>query len=189
LVDKGAEYQVYVRGCLDSLHNYAQLVARPPEDYEDVLQEALIRGFQGFDTFDRALPFRAWMLAIIRNTCIDRHRRRRLQPLEESLDDERSAESVDSALYSIPLAPEAVLLRQETVEQVREGIRRLPLLLREVVELRDIEGFSYRTIATIIGRPVGTVMSRLYRGRNLLRANLVEPRRPGGQATRISHEV
>jgi RNA polymerase sigma-70 factor (ECF subfamily) len=189
LVDKGAEYQVYVRGCLDSLHNYAQLVARPPEDYEDVLQEALIRGFQGFDTFDRALPFRAWMLAIIRNTCIDRHRRRKLQPLEESLDDERSADSVDSGLYSIPLAPEAVLLRQETIEQVREGIRRLPLLLREVVELRDIEGFSYRTVATIIGRPVGTVMSRLYRGRNLLRANLVEPRRPGAQTTRVRHEV
>jgi RNA polymerase sigma-70 factor (ECF subfamily) len=187
-VDRGAEFQVYVRGCLDSLHNYAVLVVRPPEDYEDVLQEALIRGFQGFDTFDRTLPFRAWMLAIIRNTCIDRHRRRRLQPLEESLDDERG-EPVDSGLYAIPLAPEDVLVRRETIAQVREGIRRLPLLLREVVELRDIEGFSYRTIATIIGRPVGTVMSRLYRGRNLLRTYLVEPGRPGGHPSGISHEM
>jgi RNA polymerase sigma-70 factor (ECF subfamily) len=188
-VDNGSEFQVYVRGCLDSLHNYALLVARPPEDYEDVLQEALIRGFQGFDTFDRTLPFRAWMLAIIRNTCIDRHRRRMLRPLEEPLDDERNGESVDTGLYAIPLAPEDVLVRQETIEQVREGIRRLPLLLRETVELRDIEGFSYRTIATIIGRPIGTVMSRLYRGRNLLRAYLVEPGHPGGQGSRIRHEV
>ena len=183
-MDKGAEYQIYVRGCLDSLHNYALLVARPPEDYEDVLQEALIRGFQGFDTFDRTLPFRAWMVAIIRNTCIDRHRKRKLRPLEESLDDEHGGDALDTGLYAIPLAPEDVLLRQETIEQVREGIRRLPLLLREVVELRDIEGFSYRTIATIIQRPIGTVMSRLYRGRNLLRANLVQPRHPAGQATR-----
>jgi RNA polymerase sigma-70 factor, ECF subfamily len=183
-VDKGAEYQIYVRGCLDSLHNYALLVARPPEDYEDVLQEALIRGFQGFDTFDRTLPFRAWMVAIIRNTCIDRHRQRKQRPLEESLDDERNSEALDTALYAIPLAPEDVLLRQETIEHVREGIRRLPLLLREVVELRDIEGFSYRTIATIIQRPIGTVMSRLYRGRNVLRANLVQPRRPAGEPAR-----
>ena len=94
-----------------------------------------------------------------------------------------------SPLFSIPLAPEAILLRQETIEHVRDGIRRLPLLMREVVELRDIEGLSYRTIATIIDRPIGTVMSRLYRGRNLLRTYLVDPRREDGHATRGRHEL
>jgi len=88
---------------------------------------------------------------------------------------------VESPLCSIPLAPEDILLRREAVEQVREAIRHLPPLLREIVELRDIEGLSYHEIATILSRPVGTVMSRLYRGRNLLRTYLVEPpQRPDG---------
>jgi RNA polymerase sigma-70 factor (ECF subfamily) len=184
-VETGEDFQAYVVGCLDSLHNYAALLARAPEDHDDLLQESLIRGFRGFQSFDRTLPFKAWMFGIIRNTCIDRYRRRKGWLLEEPLDGEEAATPLDNPLYSIPLAPEDILLRRETIEQVRNAIRRLPLLMREVVELRDIEGLSYRTIATIIERPVGTVMSRLYRGRNLLRTYLVEPGRPTGRATRI----
>jgi len=99
------------------------------------------------------------------------------------LNDTQTAGLLQSPLFAIPLAPEDILLRQETIERVREGIR-LPTLMREVVELRDIEGLSYRTISTIIDRPIGTVMSRLYRGRNLLRTYLVDPRRHDGHATR-----
>lgn len=183
---RGAEFQAHVSSCLDSLYNYAALLARRTGDPEDLLQDSLIRGFRGFDSFDRSLPFKAWMLAIIRNTYVDRHRRRKARPQEDPLEDEPGGASLDSPLYSIPLAPEAILLRQETVEHVREAIRRLPMLLREAVELRDIEGLSYQAIATILGRPIGTVMSRLYRGRNLLRTYLVEPRRQGDRATRIS---
>jgi RNA polymerase sigma-70 factor, ECF subfamily len=184
-VDKGSEFHAYVSGCLDSLHNYALLLARPPEEPEDLLQESLIRGLRGFDTFDRGLPFKAWMFGILRNTLIDRHRRRRARPLEHPLEDGNLEGAMDSPLYSIPLAPEDILLRQETIEHVREAIRRLPILMREVVELRDIEGLSYRMIATIIDRPSGTVMSRLYRGRNLLRTYLVEPRRKDRPQTRV----
>jgi RNA polymerase sigma-70 factor (ECF subfamily) len=184
-VEPGEDFQGYVVGCLDSLHNYARLLARDRDDHEDLLQEGLIRGFRGFHSFDRALPFKAWMFGIIRNACIDRYRRRKGWLHEEPLESEEAAGALDNPLYSIPLAPEDVLLRQETIEQVRDAIRRLPILMREVVELRDIEGLSYRTIATIIERPVGTVMSRLYRGRNLLRTYLVEPGRPNGRATRI----
>lgn len=97
--------------------------------------------------------------------------------------------SMESPLYSIPLAPEDILLRRETVDQVREAIRRLPPLLREIVELRDIEGLPYREIATIVSRPVGTVMSRLYRGRNLLRTYLVEPsQRPGEKGIGVRND-
>ena len=188
-MDNGVEFQAYVRGCLDSLHSYALLLARPPEDHEDLLQDALIRGFRGFDSFDRALPFKAWMFGIIRNTYIDRHRRRKARPAEEPLEDEQPPATLDSPLYAIPLAPEDILVRQETVAQVREAIRRLPVLMREVVELRDIEGLSYREIAAVLDRPIGTVMSRLYRGRNLLRMYLVEPRRQDGEAGRVPHEL
>jgi len=160
------------------------LLARPPEDYEDLLQGSLLKAFDGFDTFDCDLPFKAWVFAIIRNTRSARQRRRKTSSLEDPLNDTQAAGLLQSPLFSIPLAPEDILVRQETVERVREGIRRLPTLMREVVELRDIEGLSYRTISTIIDRPIGTVMSRLYRGRNLLRTYLVDPRRQDGRATR-----
>ncbi len=188
-MDKVSEFQAHIAGCLDSLHNYTLLLVRPPDDHEDLLQESLLRAFRGFDSYDPDLPFKAWVFGIIRNTHIDRHRRRKASPLEDPLNDAQSTSMLYSPLFSIPLAPEAILLRQETIEHVREGIRRLPILMREVVELRDIEGLSYRTIATIIDRPIGTVMSRLYRGRNLLRTYLVDPRRQDGHATRGRHEL
>ena len=78
-------------------------------------------------------------------------------------------------LYPVPLNPEETLLRRVTIEEVRDAITSLPNMLREVVELREIEGLSYQQIAGILGKPVGTIMSRLYRGRNLIRALLQEP--------------
>lgn len=85
----------------------------------------------------------------------------------------------------VPLNPEEILLRRLDIEEVRAGIRRLPPAWREAMELRDIEGLSYQEIAHVTGRPVGTVMSRLYRGRNMLRAFLQatpapQPGRTGG---------
>jgi RNA polymerase sigma-70 factor (ECF subfamily) len=178
-VDRGVDYQGLVLSHLDSLYNYALVLTRRSEDAEDLLQEVLARGFQGFASFDRSLSFKSWMFTIIRNAYIDRFRRQRRLPPEEPLwaSGEEPVLSLDNPLCSVPLAPEDLLLRREAIEQVREAIRRLPEEMREVVELRDVEGLSYREIAHIVNRPVGTVMSRLYRGRNLLRTCLVELRR------------
>jgi RNA polymerase sigma-70 factor (ECF subfamily) len=176
-VDTGSEFQDLVRQYLNALYNYALVLTRRTEEAEDLLQESLVRAFEGFDTFDRSLSFKPWMFTVMRNVQIDRLRRRRRRPSEAPLGDDEDAESavlLENPLYAIPLAPEDILLRRETVEHVRDAIRHLPPPLREIVELRDIEGLSYREIATIVSRPLGTVMSRLYRGRNLLRTYLVE---------------
>jgi RNA polymerase sigma-70 factor (ECF subfamily) len=176
-----SEFQDLVDKYFNSLYNYALVLGR--QDAEDLLQESLVRSYEAFHAFDRSQSFKPWIFTIMRNAQIDRQRRRRTHPADEPLGSEKEGEpvvSMESPLCAIPLAPEDILLRRETVEQVREAIRRLPPLLREIVELRDIEGLSYREIATIVSRPVGTVMSRLYRGRNLLRTYLVEsPQRPG----------
>jgi len=178
-VDSGVEYQGLVLSHLDSLYNYALVLTRRSEDAEDLLQEVLVRGFQGFASFDQTLSFKGWMFTIIKNAYIDRFRRQRRLPPEEPLwaSGEEPVLSLDNPLCSVPLAPEDLLLRREAIEQVREAIRRLPEEMREVVELRDVEGLSYREIAHVVNRPIGTVMSRLYRGRNLLRTCLVELRR------------
>ena len=189
-MDSGTEFQDAVHKYLNPLYNYALVLAR--QDAEDLLQESIARAWEAFHRFDRSQSFKPWIFTIMRNVQIDRLRRRRLQPSEEPLGYQKEAEpvvSLENPLCSIPLAPEDILLRRETVEQVREAIRHLPPLLREIVELRDIEGLSYREIATIVSRPVGTVMSRLYRGRNLLRTYLVEPReRPGEKGIGVRND-
>jgi RNA polymerase sigma-70 factor (ECF subfamily) len=190
-VDSGVEYQGLVLSHLDSLYNYALVLTRRSEDAEDLLQEVLVRGFQGFAGFDRSLSFKGWMFTIIKNTYIDRFRRQRRLPPEEPLwsSGEEPTLSLDNPLCSVPLAPEDLLLRREAIEQVREAIRQLPEEMREVVELRDVEGLSYREIAHVVNRPIGTVMSRLYRGRNLLRTCLVELRRAVEQPPRTADQT
>jgi RNA polymerase sigma-70 factor (ECF subfamily) len=171
---------------LDSLYSYALMLTRRRADADDLLQEALLRAFRRFETFDQTLSFKAWAFTIIKHTHID-HQRRHPQGCAVALPgdgghgvdidaEEFSLGSEQFPLFAIPLDPENILLRGEVVAQVREAIRRLPREFREVVELRDIEGLSYREIAHVIERPLGTVMSRLYRGRNLLRTYLVEPK-------------
>lgn len=187
-MDSRSEFQDLVHKYVNSLYNYALVLAR--QDAEDLLQESLVRAWEAFRAFDRSQSFKPWVFTIMRNAQIDRQRRRRAHPMDAPLGDEKEAEPVvESPLCSIPLAPEDILLRREAVEQVREAIRHLPPLLREIVELRDIEGLSYHEIATILSRPVGTVMSRLYRGRNLLRTYLVEPpQRPDGKEIGVRND-
>jgi RNA polymerase sigma-70 factor (ECF subfamily) len=166
-VDQRAEFQAIVLTNLDSLYNYARVLTGKPWDAEDLLQEALFRAYRAFASFDRNLSAKAWLFKIIKNAYIDRGRRERARPVEE-----------EWGVDGVPLSPdpEDLLMRTLTAEAVREGIRRLPPVWREVVELREIEGLSYQEIADVIGKPIGTVMSRLSRGRDVLRAALQGPR-------------
>jgi RNA polymerase sigma-70 factor (ECF subfamily) len=168
---------------LDSFWSYALALTGRKDQAQDILQDALARGFERFRLFDRSLSFKGWMFTIIRHAHVDHLRKsgaRRHEDHPEWLFGDGSHAVVESSLYAIPLDPEALLVHRESVERLEEAIRHLPTELREVVELRDVEGLSYREIAVILKRPIGTVMSRLYRGRNLLRSCLVEPK-PGQQ--------
>ena len=167
-----------VRAHLDSLYGYALVLARHREDAEDLVHESLLAALESFDRFDRTRSFKAWMFTILKRTHIDRVRRDHAHPVVPELpaaDGESQPISAGDDLCSIPLAPDDILARRESIEHVRGAIRGLPSVFREIVELRDIEGFSYDEIARITNVPRGTVMSRLFRGRNLVRNLLVEP--------------
>ncbi len=161
---------------LPTLYGYARLLSRNDAEAEDLLQESLLKALQAFSSYKPQLSFKVWMLTIMKNAEIDRMRRRRARPLEDRDSQEGvAADAVrDVLLYPVPLNPEEILLRRAALQEVRDAIRRLPVVLREVVELREIEGLSYQQIATVVGAPVGTVMSRLFRGRNLVRLALQE---------------
>lgn len=170
-MSESSEFHQLVLKFLDTLHNYARVLTRDPSGAEDLLQETLVRAYRGFGSYDRALSAKVWLLKIMKNAHIDRCRRQQARPVEEPLPDEPGPDRSISG--EIPLNPEEILLQRLAIDEVRAAIRRLPPLWREAVELRDIEGLSYQEIAEVLGSPVGTVMSRLYRGRNLVRSLLL----------------
>lgn len=177
-MDPKAEFQELARRNLDSMYSYAQVLSRNETEADDLLQETLLRAFRGFGSFKPQLSFKVWLFKIMKNLHFDRQRRLRVRPVEEEWKGEEGLPkdlTKAVALYPVPLNPEEMLLRRLTVEEVREAIRGLPSVWREVVQLREIEGLAYREIAEVIGKPIGTVMSRLYRGRNLLRSVLQDP--------------
>jgi RNA polymerase sigma-70 factor (ECF subfamily) len=172
-VDDAVRYQELALKYLDSLYSYGRLLTRDDSEAEDLLQETLLRGFRHRASLDPALNPKAWLFKIMRNAHIDRRRGRSARPAEVLLanGDRPEPDGREDAQPHL-LDPEEILLRRLAIAEVRSAIRQLPPALRETVELRDIEGLSYREIAGVIGRPIGTVMSRLSRGRNLLREAL-----------------
>ncbi len=150
---------------LDAAFNYARWLTRNDADAQDVVQDAYVKALRFFSSL-RGDDARAWLLTIVRNTWYGRFsQHRRLEP-SVAFDEGTDARSDDA------LDPEALLMQRQTVEAVRCAIEALPADFREVIVLRELEGLSYKEIASIVGIPMGTVMSRLARGRERLLAIL-----------------
>jgi RNA polymerase sigma-70 factor (ECF subfamily) len=160
---------------LDAAYNLARWLTRNDQDAEDVVQDACLRAFKAFSGFHGGSG-RAWLLAIVRNTCYTWLRQNRARELTTALDEEICS------LPSEAFNPEALLLQSETMETLRKAVEELPVEYREVVVLRDMEGLSYREIADVAAIPLGTVMSRLARARKRLQQSLAGPTGQGGAA-------
>jgi RNA polymerase sigma-70 factor (ECF subfamily) len=151
---------------VDAAYNLSLWLLRNPHDAEDATQAALYKAFRAFGRM-RGADAKPWLLAIVRNECLDllnarAHRNRSEHSAEDALD---FAESPDSD-------PEEAAIQTLDTEAVLCAINMLPVEFREVVILREIEELSYREIASVIGKPVGTVMSRLARARTRLQVML-----------------
>jgi RNA polymerase sigma factor (sigma-70 family) len=146
---------------LDAAFNYARWLTRNEADAEDVVQDACVRAFRFFSSL-RGDEARAWLLTIVRNTWYGRFPKDAGAPPTTVYDDTKDDRPEDG------LSPEALLLQQQTVDRVRDAVEQLPIDFREVIILRELEGLSYKEIAAVMGVPIGTVMSRLARGRERL---------------------
>ena len=156
---------------LDAAHNLARWLTRNDQDAQDVVQESCMNALRAFDSF-RGGDFRAWFLAIVRNTSftwLRRNKNSASPAVEQSLDVVAEI-AADDEVYD----PQAIAIRAANVNWVRRAIDALPEALREVVVLREMEGLSYKEIGRVAGVPIGTVMSRLARGRTQLQTLLVE---------------
>jgi RNA polymerase sigma factor (sigma-70 family) len=159
---------------LDAAFNYARWLTRNDADAEDLVQDASIRAWR-FVASLRSEDARAWFLTIVRNTWYDRFGRTHpaaTVAFDETRDD-RSDGTPD---------PEARVMQREASDRVQQAIGSLPVDFREVIVLRELEDLSYKEIAAVVGTPMGTVMSRLARGRARLQDLLASDGTTGGPA-------
>lgn len=158
---------------LDSAFNLACWLTRNHDDAQDVVQEAAMRAFKYFSGF-HGDDGRVWLLRIVRNAFYSWLQDNGTQPKTE-FDEELHTldEASDAWPEHAPANPETLLMRQDCDRVVQQALAALPLEFREVVVLRELEELSYKEIAAIVGIPIGTVMSRLGRGRKLLAKSLV----------------
>lgn len=160
-----ARFEQAVLPHLDAAYNLARWLTRNDQDAEDMVQEAYLRAFKYFDGF-HGTNSRAWLLTIVRNTCYTWLQHKQAPELTTSFDEE--LHSSESEAFN----PEDLLLHSVNAQFLREALEELPVEFREVILLRELEGFSYKEIATIMDVPLGTVMSRLARARKRLQHEL-----------------
>lgn len=172
IATKAVRFDEAVAPLLSASYNYARWLVRNAEDAEDVVQEACLRAFQGFDRF-RGENLRPWFFTIVRNTCYTWLKKNR--PKEPFLSFYETIDTVGSEEHN----PQTVVLQKVDRESLKNGIESLPNEYREVFILRELEDLSYKEIATVAGVPMGTVMSRLARARGILQKYLIESETKG----------
>ncbi len=169
---------------MSSLYSAALRMTRNPSDAEDLVQETYLKAYRAFGTFQEGTNLKSWLYKILTNTFINSYRAKRRRPAETELDDVE-----DLYLYrrlggnqatSLGRSAEDLVLDRFTESEVKAAVESLPEAFRLAVLLADVEGFSYKEIAEILEVPIGTVMSRLHRGRRALEkalASFAEERR------------
>ncbi|HYM00859.1 MAG TPA: sigma-70 family RNA polymerase sigma factor [Blastocatellia bacterium] len=152
---------------LDSLYGFALALTHNRTEAQDLVQETYLRAVRAFGRLIPDSNLKGWLFAIMRNVWLNQIRHIRSGPEFVDIDQEQCNNG--ACFDGLTADPQALLLRKIEREHVRDAIESLPQLYREVVVLRDIEGFTYQQIASIVGCPAGTVMSRLARAREKLR--------------------
>src|SRR6266508_1323418 len=163
---------------MDSLYSAALRMTRNRADAEDLVQETYLKAYRAFDSFTEGTNLKAWLYRILTNTFINTYRSRKRRPEEQELDDVedfylyRRLGGIEAA--QIGRSAEDELFDWFTDTEVKDALESLPEQFRMAVLLADVEGFSYKEIAEILDVPIGTVMSRLHRGRRGLQKRLYE---------------
>jgi len=158
---------------LDALYGYALYLTRRKEEAEDVVQETLLKAVNAFSQYQPGTNCRAWLFRILYNTFLNKVRRRAPHvEFDDTISTETLSAPESSSFARANPTPEDSFVNMLSRARVREAVEKLPPDFRAVVVLADLEELSYKEIAEILSCPIGTVMSRLHRGRKLLRARL-----------------
>jgi RNA polymerase sigma-70 factor, ECF subfamily len=172
--NQAARFQQVALPHMDAAYNLARWLTGDSQEGEDVAQEAFLRAFKFFDSY-RGGDARTWLLAIVRNVFYSEYRRTRSSGASTEFDEEMHSLGDDDSPYGMgrsDLNPESILSRGDDIRLLDRALQALPVEYREALVLREIEDLSYKEIANTLDVPIGTVMSRLARARERLRARL-----------------
>jgi RNA polymerase sigma-70 factor (ECF subfamily) len=168
--DKSGKFEAIALPHLDAAYNLARWLTRNDQNAEDLVQMAFMRAFKFFGGF-RGGDARAWLLTIVRNTYYTSLRDNKHEQADICFDEDlhgQDEQAQDASPYDIGNNPENILAARDAKRLVNQGLESLPQTFREVIVLKELDDLSYKEIAEIAGIPLGTVMSRLARGRKLL---------------------
>src|SRR2546425_2775044 len=168
-----AAFETEALACLDSLYRTALRLTRVPSDAEDLVQETYLKAFRAADRFEPGTNLRAWLFTILYNTARNRLRDQARDAVtvdDEAVERVANRLAADSAVET----PETAPLRETLTPELQAAVDALPDQFRQTVWLRDVEEFTYAEIAGMLNVPIGTVMSRLSRGRRMLFERLKE---------------
>ena len=180
--EQSERFEAGVLPLLDTLYAGAMRMARNPDDASDLVQETVERAYKAFHQFKPGTNLKAWMFRILTNTYINGYRKKQRQPMQSSTDDveDWQMHSAESHTSTGLRSAEMEALDGLPDGDIKDALAAIPEDFRIAVYLADVEGFSYQEIADIMDTPVGTVMSRLHRGRRQLRDQLEDYARERG---------
>lgn len=178
---KEKEFEKLALPHIDSLYNLALRLSKNPAEAEDLVQETFLQAYRSFHQFKEGTNCRAWLCKILYNLYINIYRKSHRGPQWESLEEVRPQyhSLISQEKSSISANPEEVLLRKSTAEEVRRALDDLLEEYRLVIILSDIDGLNYKEIAEVTDSPMGTIMSRIHRGRKQLREILLKHAKNG----------